>query len=656
VFLGKPRDVTDSGLANKLSLIAFLAWVGLGADGLSSSAYGPPEAYQQLGEHTYLAILLAAATALTVFIISYAYSRIIEHFPHGGGGYVVASELLGPKLGVVSGCALLVDYVLTITVSIVAGGDAVFSVLPPGFHEYKLPVEFGALALLTVLNLRGVKESVVPLVPIFLTFLVTHAILIVGGIGSHLGNVPAVAHGIHTGFHDGAMQLGKWGMFVLFLRAYSMGGGTYTGIEAVSNGVGIMRDPKVETGKRTMTYMAVSLAVTAAGLIVCYLLFRVQPVEGKTLNAVLVEQLAGGFHVGSWAVGHWFAVMTIVSEAVLLLVAAQTGFIDGPRVMSFMATDSWLPRRFASLSERFTVQNGVLLIGLAAAALLAYTRGHIGILVVMYSINVFATFSLSETGMVRFWIRHRKTDPKWKRHLPIHATGLVLCFAILCVMLSMKLKEGGWLTLVITFVCIGLCFAIHRHYQGVARRVREVEQSLEEVALESKDEVVREFDPKKPTAVILVGGYARLGIHCLLQIFRTFPETFRNVIFVSVGVIDSEYFKGAEHLEALEKNTQKNLARYVEVARKLGIPARSVHRIGTDVVEEASELCLELAKQYPRAVTFAGEVVFDEPRWFDGFLHNDTAYAIQRRLRFAGVTVVILPVRLRRKQPQSAGP
>jgi amino acid transporter len=649
VFLGKPRDVKDSGLAHKLSLIAFLAWVGLGADGLSSSAYGPEEAYRQLGEHTYLAILLAGATALTVFIISYAYSRIIEHFPHGGGGYVVASELLGPKLGVISGCALLVDYVLTITVSIAGGGDAVYSVLPPDFHRYKLPVEFGAIALLTVMNMRGVKESVAPLVPIFLTFLVTHAILIVGGIASHLGNVPAVAHGIHTGFHEGAVQLGKWGMFVLFLRAYSLGGGTYTGIEAVSNGVGIMRDPKVETGKRTMTYMATSLALTAAGLILCYLLFRVQPVEGKTLNAALVEQLAGGFHVGSWAVGHWFAIVTMISEAVLLLVAAQTGFIDGPRVMSFMAIDSWLPRRFASLSERFTVQNGVLLIGLAAAALLAYTRGYIGIIVVMYSINVFATFSLSETGMVRFWIRHRKTQREWKRHLPIHATGLVLCFSILCVMLSMKLKEGGWITLAITCVCIGLCFAIRRHYHGVAKRVREVEKSLEEVSLESRHKVVGEFDPKKPTAIILVGGYARLGIHCLLQIFRTFPDTFRNVVFVSIGVIDSEYFKGAEHLEALEKNTQENLARYVETAHQLGIPARSAYRVGTDVVEEVAELCLELHRQYPRGVFFAGEVVFDEPRWYDGLLHNDTAYAIQRRLRFAGLPVVILPVRLLRK-------
>ena len=650
--LGKPRDVKDPHLGHKLSLIAFLAWVGLGADGLSSSAYGPEEAFIQLGQHTYLAILLAAAAALTVFVISYAYSRIIEHFPHGGGGYVVSTELLGAHAGVISGCALLVDYVLTITVSIAGGGDALFSVLPREFQHFKLPVEFGAIILLLGLNLRGIKESVVPLVPIFLTFVVTHAILIVGGILSHLGNVPEVAHQIHTGFREGGLQLGKWGMFVLFLKAYSLGGGTYTGIEAVSNGVGIMREPKVETGKRTMTYMATSLALTAAGLIVCYLLFHVQPVAGRerTLNAILCDQFVSHF---PGQIGRWFVAITMLSEAVLLLVAAQTGFIDGPRVMSFMAVDNWLPRRFASLSERFTVQNGVLLIGGAALAALAYTQGSTAILVVMYSINVFATFSLSETGMVRFWIRHRKTDPKWKRHLPVHATGLVLCFSILCVMLVMKLKEGGWITLAITCACIAICFAIRRHYRRVAGLVRDVEQSLEDAAIEAEHRPALEFDPKKPTAVVLVGGSAKLGVHCMLTIARTFPETFRNFVFVSVGVIDSGYFKGAEHLEDLRKHTENVLAHYLKVARRLGMPARSAYRIGTDVVEEASTLCLELAKENPRAVIFAGEVVFDEPGWFDRLLHNDTSYAIQRRLRFAGLPVVILPVRLRRRKAQA---
>src|SRR4051812_8761105 len=177
-LFGAPRDVKDPHAFHKLSLVALLAWVGLGADGLSSSAYGPDESFRALGEHTGLAVFLALATALTVFIISYGYSRIIEQFPSGGGGYVVASKLLGPRIGVVSGGALLVDYVLTITVSVASGADAVFSFLPPELLSWKLAVAAAALLLLTVLNVRGVKESVTALVPVFLVFLLTHAIML----------------------------------------------------------------------------------------------------------------------------------------------------------------------------------------------------------------------------------------------------------------------------------------------------------------------------------------------------------------------------------------------------------------------------------------------------------------------------------------------
>src|SRR5262245_43746849 len=169
-LFGPPKDVRDPQAFHKLSLIALLAWVGLGADGLSSSAYGPEEAFRQLGEHTGLAFFLAVAMAATVFIISYGYSRIIEQFPSAGGGYVVASKLLSPGLGVVSGAALLVDYVLTITISIASGADAIFSFLPPSWLPFKLPVAYAGIALLTAMNIRGVKESVTALVPIFLTF------------------------------------------------------------------------------------------------------------------------------------------------------------------------------------------------------------------------------------------------------------------------------------------------------------------------------------------------------------------------------------------------------------------------------------------------------------------------------------------------------
>src|SRR4051812_48057771 len=174
VFLGRSKDLRDPGIFHRLALVPFLAWVGLGADGLSSSAYGPEEAFKALGEHRFLAVGLAALMATTVLLISAAYRRIIEEFPSGGGGYLVASKLLGPSAGVVSGSALLVDYVLTITTSLAAAGDALFSFLPAGWAGARLPVEVALTLTLTTLNIRGVRESVLALLPVFLLFLVTH--------------------------------------------------------------------------------------------------------------------------------------------------------------------------------------------------------------------------------------------------------------------------------------------------------------------------------------------------------------------------------------------------------------------------------------------------------------------------------------------------
>jgi len=182
---GAPKYLKDPHLFHKLSLIPVLAWVGLGADGLSSSSYGPEEAYRQLGSHTYLAVLLGVAAAVTVFIISYAYSRIIEHFPHGGGGYIVATHMLGEKAGVVSGSALLVDYVLTITISIAACADALFSYVPVGFQEHKIAFTCVLAVVLIVLNIRGIKESVTIMAPIFLVFILTHIVLLVDGVLTH---------------------------------------------------------------------------------------------------------------------------------------------------------------------------------------------------------------------------------------------------------------------------------------------------------------------------------------------------------------------------------------------------------------------------------------------------------------------------------------
>ena len=651
VLLGRKRELHPQ-VFHKVSLIALLAWVGLGADGLSSSAYGPEEAFRTLGAHTYLAMALAVATAFTVLVISYAYSRIIEQFPLGGGGYVVASRLLGQRAGVVSGCALVVDYVLTISISIAAAGDAIFSLLPPAWSggvalgvPDKLVVEFAAIAFLILLNLRGVKESVIALAPLFLTFLVSHAILIGGVILGRVGDIPAVFQEVRDGFGQGLhappLGLGLAGMLALLVRAYALGGGTYTGIEAVSNGLSIMREPKVQTGKRTMALMAVSLAVTAGGLILAYLLVHATPAPGRTMNAVLASRFAGGWG----GIGAAFVLITLLSEALLLIVAGQTGFIDGPRVMANMAVDSYLPHRFSQLSDRLTMSYGVLLIGGASLLALVYTGGDVTHLVVLYSINVFLTFSLSELAMCRFWVRERKKHATWRKHISVHLVGLTLCLFILTVTVYEKFQQGGWVTLALTGGLIAGCFLIRRHYRLVHDNLRRLDGILEALPAGSASGP-RALDPVAPTAVLLVGGYAGLGIHSLLSVERLFPGYFKNFVFVSVGVIDSASFVNVEAVEEVRDRTAADLRRYVALATGLGLAADSRMAVGTEAVATAADLCGQIAREFPRCLFFAGKLIFQRERWYQRVLHNETAYQLQRRLQFAGLNAMVLPVRI----------
>src|SRR5213595_3718790 len=193
VLIGESRELSDHNLFHRISLIALFAWVGLGADGLSSSCYGPEEAFRTLGGYPHLSVFVALAAVVTIAAICASYSQIIELFPTGGGGYLVASKLLSPTVGVVSGCALLVDYVLTIAISIASGADALFSLLPPVWLPWKLPFALAGTALLTLLNLRGVKESVLLWVPVFFVFIGTHGFGILYAVMTHLGVLPQIA-------------------------------------------------------------------------------------------------------------------------------------------------------------------------------------------------------------------------------------------------------------------------------------------------------------------------------------------------------------------------------------------------------------------------------------------------------------------------------
>src|ERR1039457_2880476 len=247
LFIGKARDLGDKGIFSRMTLVAFFAWVGLGSDGLSSSCYGPDEAYRFLGEYHRLAIFIAIAIVITIFIISTSYSQIIKLFPSGGGGYKVATKLLNPTFGMISGCALVIDYILTISVSIASGADAIFSFLPVGFHDYKLILAIAGVIALIVLNLRGVKESVFSLMPVFIIFVELHAFLILFSIFHHATEFPKLYTDSMSDLHHAGNTLGTAGLLMLMLRSFTMGAGTFTGIEAVSNSIPILKEPRVRT-------------------------------------------------------------------------------------------------------------------------------------------------------------------------------------------------------------------------------------------------------------------------------------------------------------------------------------------------------------------------------------------------------------------------
>jgi amino acid transporter len=651
-IIGKPLDLTDSRTFSHISLIVFFAWVGLGSDALSSSCYGPEEIYKNLSIHTNLSLIVGLLTAFTIFIISTSYSQIIRLFPHGGVGYLVASRLISPKVGMISGCALLIDYVLTISISISSGSDAVFSFLPMPFHEYKVFFALFILFVLTVLNLRGVKESVAFLTPIFVIFVISHIFLIVYAFTTHVPEMTTVASQTTTELHSTVSQLGIFGTLFLIMKAYSMGAGTYTGIEAVSNGIPNLREPRVKTAIKTMRLLALSLSLAVVGLVISYYLFNVHFVPGKTLNAVLISNA-----VATWNpfAGQSFLYVTLISEAALLFVAAQTGFLDGPRVMANMAHDYWLPRKFTLLSDRLVSQNGIVLMAFAAFLVIWLSKGSVAFLVVLYSINVFITFSLSQFGMVKHWFNVRKTEKKWFGKLLINGIGFTLTVLILLTVTVIKFEEGGWITLIITSALVSLSLYIKKHYNQIGKEIGNIQgvmnTKMPELVniLKNKIKLVKtdkEIETTDSTAVILVNGYSAIGLYSLFYLLNTFHNTYKNFVFVSVGVVDSGSFNSHEQLEILKLGIESDLQKYTKLIHELGCNAEYRYSVGTDVSEEVVKMVPEVLEKYPNSTFIGGQLIIRGMYRISRVLHNFTIFSIQRRLYKHGLTTIIIPISL----------
>jgi amino acid transporter len=641
-LFGKPLDPFSADSHKHVALIAFLAWIGLGADGLSSACYGPEEAFLALGNYTPLGLYLAAMTTITVFVIAVAYNQVIELFPSGGGGYKVATRLLGARAGLVSGSALVVDYVLTIAISIASGVDALFSLLPPGAATAKLPLEVALAVGLLYLNLRGMKESIRFLLPIFIGFVVTHTLLIVYGVFAHGDQLPVMVSRTIEESHQLGSSLGWVPVAALLLRAYSLGGGTYTGIEAVSNNVQSLVEPRVRTGKWTMFYMAVSLAFTAGGIIVLYLLWNAHHVEGQTLNAVTFESIINHFGFGGPQANQVVLIVVLAFEAGLLLVAANTGFLGGPAVLANMAVDSWMPHQFRNLSSRLVTQNGVTLMAAAAIVILLITLGDVSVLVVLYSINVFLTFTLSLLGLVRYWWLHR-SERRWLPRIALSLLGLVVCGGILVITTVEKFTEGGWITLIVTSIVVAIGLAIRRHYDGVAESIAKAEVLHAPPA--GHVQAVAKLVPERPTAAFIVGRNRCGLIHASRTVMRTWPGFYRNFLVISAQPVDVRSYGGEETLKKLKTDRLKDMEFYMDLAKANGIASKYYLGFGVDGVEEMVKLCQQARSEFPNIVFFASKLVFTHETWITRFLHNQIVLAMQRRLQLEDMQMVILPMR-----------
>jgi len=645
LVIGAPRNPLASQHRERMLLVAFLAWIGLGADGLSSANYGPEETFLALGGYDHLALYLAIATAITVVVICLGYIQVIELFPSGGGGYRVASVLLGPRAGLVSGSALIVNFIFTIAISVASGVDALFSFMPLYWQAWKLPVEISLTLVLLVANLRGVKEVVIVLMPIFIGFLVTHGGLILAGIFAHFERLPGLVPETVAESRQLITTIGLGGMLALLMQAFALGGGTYTGIEAVSNNVHMLKEPRIRSGRWTMFYMAVSLSFTAGGLILLYLLWSASPEAGRTLNAVtfrlILEELMGGSPLV-----HVVLIATLVLAAGLLFVAANTGFLGGPAVLANMANDRWVPHQFAQFSNRLVTQNGVMMMGLAAVAALLLTGGRVSVLVVLYSINVFISFTLSFIGLVVHWIGEIRAG---RRHLPklaLAILGTAVTGGILTVTVVEKFADGAWMTVLITGVVIAVCALTRQHYEEHGREMAKVDALFATATPAREVETPPPLDPAKPTAVFLISNSLGAGMHTLLAARKLFADRFRNYVFVRVGEIDSSSYKGEAALSKLDSDVQEELSYFVNYCHRRGLAAEAYHRLAADAVAELIRLADKIIEKYPDCVFMTSRLLFENESVLTRLLHNQTALTMQRELHMRGIPIIILPMKV----------
>jgi amino acid transporter len=599
VLLGRPLPsaaIEEQRLSKTVALPVF------SSDAISSTAYATEEilfvtavAASSLALALARLVPIAIAVAVLLAIVITSYRQVIFAYPGGGGAYVVSRENLGEMPSLVAAASLMVDYILTVAVSVSAGVAAIVSI--PAFHslrDHRVALGLALVALVTLANLRGVRESGrIFAVPTYL-YIVGLAVLIgYGLIQSYTGGVDRIE--VDRADFDGALTGGTLGLFIV-LKGFSSGAVALTGIEAISNAVPAFRRPEARNAATTLVWMGVILGSLFFGTALLAYRLGPYPTEDQTVIAQLGLEVFGN--------GPFFLFLQFAT-AVILVLAANTAYAGFPRLSSIVAQDGYLPRQLASLGDRLVFSNGVLALALAAGGLLVAFGGITNALIPLYAVGVFTSFTLSQAGMVR---HHRKERaPGWKRNTVINGVGAAATFGVLGIVAVTKFSSGAWLPLVVIPGFVVLFQSIHRHYASTA-----ADLSIPE-------------DYHRPrmnhTMVVLVGRLHQGVLKAL-----AYAQSLNPNYLVAVNVVGSE-----DDQERLEKAWAK---------RNIDVPLEFVYSPYRELTRPLLDYLDELDARYQNDTITVVIPEFVVKHWWGHLLHNQSALLLKGRLLFRRDTVV----------------
>ncbi|MCM2321737.1 MAG: APC family permease [Oligoflexia bacterium] len=591
VLLGQPLS---SHLASHERIPKWKALAVLSSDALSSVAYATEEILIPLAIVGLAALAYSLPVSLAIvaliIIVTISYRQTIDAYPGGSGAYFVVKENLGVRAGLVAGASLMIDYTLTVAVSVAAGVENIASAVP-FFQGHKEVLGAAVIVVIMLFNLRGTKESAsLFALPTYL-FLLSFLILIGAGAWKLLaGEIPPAAPLIHETYP--AIPL------FLLLRAFSSGCTALTGIEAISDGVSLFQHPAHKNAKTTLVWMSVILVALFLGITTLAHVYGVVPAEQETAVSVLARKVFGDTFL-------YYALQG--STALILLLAANTAYSDFPRLSSFLAKDRFLPRQLASLGDRLVFSNGILGLSLTAIFLLFVFQGDTHRLIPLYAIGVFLSFTLSQAGMVRHHLRRR--GPRWLGSFFFNFLGAFTTLVVLVVVATTKFLAGAWIVILLIPLCVFVFLRIREHYEQVGR-----ELTLSERKPPPRLEAVRH------AVIVPISGLHR-GVIDALRYALSISHDVR-ACYVELDPEATERVRGQWRLWAPQ------------------VPFIVLPSPYRSVIEPLLEYIDDVEKTTPGEMLTVVIPEFVTAKWWQQMLHNQTAFLIRAALMFRRRRVV----------------